>query len=112
MRLELLWRADKPIPERYKVSVQLLNREGRLVSQRDSEPLEGTRPTTTWEPGEIVTDRYGLLLPADLPSGDYQVVLGLYQADTGVRVPACCPEGDAVSLVAVRVVDGTATIQR
>jgi hypothetical protein len=112
MRLELLWRAEESISEPYKVSVQLLNAEGQLASQRDSEPVEGTRPTTTWAPGEVLVDHYGLLLPLDLPRGDYQVVLGLYHADTEVRVPACCPEGDAVPLVTVRVKDGVATIQR
>jgi mannosyltransferase len=110
VRLDLSWLATKPLGEPYKVFVHLLNEQGRLVSQRDSEPLAGTRPTTTWPVGEPVADRYGLTLPVDLPSGDYRLVLGFYDAASGERLTACGQQADAILLAPVHVADGTAVI--
>ena len=69
----------------YTVFVQLLNSAGQVVAQVDAPPLAGTAPTTTWLPGEILTDPYTLTLPADLSPGDYRLITGLYNAATGER---------------------------
>jgi len=45
------------------------------------------RPTPTWRPGEVISDRYGVWLPPDLPPGRYALVLGFYDPD-GRRLPA------------------------
>ena len=110
LRLELVWQTAEAVPERYKVFVHLLNSDGQVVAQRDSEPVAGTRPTTTWQPGEPIADRYGLWIPADAPAGDYRLVAGLYHPESGERVPACCPAGDAIPLARVRVEGDTAHI--
>lgn len=110
LRLELLWQATEPVLADYKVFIHVLNPDGQVVAQRDSEPVAGIRPTTTWQPGELVTDRYGLWLPVDLPTGDYQLVTGLYHPETGQRVPACCPTGTTVPLARIRVTDDAARI--
>ena len=102
LRLDLQWQTSEPIPERYKAFLHLLSQEGELVSQRDSEPVNGFRPTTTWQPGESITDRYGLWLPANLREGDYQIRLGLYHSETGERLPVCCPASDSILLAHVR----------
>jgi mannosyltransferase len=110
VRLDLSWQASEPLAERYKVFIHLLDEGGQLVSQRDSEPLAGIRPTTSWPVGEPIADRYGLRLPADLPTGDYRLFLGLYQAETGERLTACCPAADAVLLARVHVEGGVAAL--
>jgi mannosyltransferase len=83
----LFWEAQAPIPEPYKVTVQLLDGAAQLVAQHDAEPGDGLTPTTIWEPGQMVVDRYGIPLPADLAPGRYAVVVGLYHAATGERLP-------------------------
>ena len=45
------------------------------------------RPTSTWTPEEEIVDHYGMLLPADLPTGKYTVAVGLY--DPGERSAPC-----------------------
>jgi 4-amino-4-deoxy-L-arabinose transferase-like glycosyltransferase len=110
VRLDLSWQATEPIGEPYKVFLHLLDGDGQVTSQRDSEPVAGTRPTTSWVAGEPVADRYGLNLPVDLPPGDYRLVLGLYPAAGGERLIACCPQADAILLARVHVADGTASI--
>jgi 4-amino-4-deoxy-L-arabinose transferase-like glycosyltransferase len=110
LRLDVVWQASELLAERYKVFVHLLNEPGQVLSQRDSEPLAGLRPTSEWTPGEKIADKYGLWLPADLPPGEYRLVLGLYHPETGDRLPACCPATDAVLLATVRVEDDTARV--
>ncbi|NJN98744.1 MAG: hypothetical protein HC875_33965 [Anaerolineales bacterium] len=38
-------------------------------------------------PGQTLRQGYGLQLPADLPPGAYSLVVGLYQASSGRRLP-------------------------
>jgi hypothetical protein len=88
LQIELQWRTDAPLTTPYKVFVQLLNAGGVLVAQRDSEPGGGSLPTTVWPTGETLFDRHGLAIPADLPAGDYLLILGLYNRDNaGERLP-------------------------
>jgi hypothetical protein len=78
LALILYWETDKMIDETYKVSVRLLDGAGKLVSQVDNVPQLWTRPTTTWEPGEVVSDFY--YLPSDSrPPSDYRIALLVYQ---------------------------------
>ncbi len=104
----LFWEADARPADRYKVFLHLLDAEGRLVAQTDAEPVGGFRPTNTWETGEALTDRYGLLLPADLPSGSYTLTAGMYDFG-GRRLPITSaggePLGDSLALTQVRAGD-------
>jgi len=108
VRLTLFWRAEAEVDERHKVFVHLLDEEGRLLAQRDSEPVGGSRPTTTWAPGEVVADNYGVLLPEDLPPADYHLVVGIYLPSTGERLSVLGDEGevagDSIPLTSVQVV--------
>ena len=83
----LFWEARAPISEPYKVTVQLLGDAGAPVAQHDGEPVGGFAPTTIWQSGQVVIDRHGILLPADLHSGDYTLVVAVYHAATGERLP-------------------------
>jgi mannosyltransferase len=91
----LFWETRAPLSELYKVTVQLLDGAGPPVAQHDSEPAAGFAPTTAWQPGQAVIDRHGVLLPADLPSGDYVLVVAVYHAFTGERLPVTI-DGKAV----------------
>jgi hypothetical protein len=83
----LVWEADTDPQRRYKVFLHLLDEHGQLETQRDSEPVGGLRPTTTWAAGESITDNYGLLIPAELTPGSYMLLVGLYDIlDPGFRL--------------------------
>lgn len=84
----IFWLADGRPETRYKVFLQLLDAESRLVAQRDSEPAGGTSPTTTWEAGYNYYDNHALLIPEELPAGDYTLIVGLYDInDPAARLP-------------------------
>jgi hypothetical protein len=83
----LFWETQASITERYKVTVQLIDQTGQLVTQRDMEPGAGLSPTDTWQPGQRVVDRYGLSLPVDLTPGRYTLLVALYHVSSGERLP-------------------------
>ena len=85
--VSLRWQARSRFNKRYKVFVHLLSADHRVVAQRDAEPHAGAFPTTDWPPGATIVDNYGLLLPADLPDGEYVIELGMYDPVTGDRLP-------------------------
>lgn len=78
--LSLRWRALTTIPTPYVVFVHLIGPNGNLIAQEDVQPLQGTRPTTTWVPGLALWDPHQVYLPANAPFGTYQVRVGLYPA--------------------------------
>ncbi|MBP6472488.1 MAG: glycosyltransferase family 39 protein [Chloroflexi bacterium] len=86
-QVTLFWQTAVPLAARYKVFLHLVDENGNLAAQRDSEPGSNLKPTTIWPPGETITDNHGLLIPADLPPGEYTLLLGLYDvADPGARL--------------------------
>ncbi len=86
LQVTLFWRADADMASSYKVFVHLLDTNGQPRAQIDSIPLSGSRPTTSWLPGEILTDTYTLTLPSDLPTGEYHLATGFYNEDDLARL--------------------------
>ena len=102
----LFWETDAPLTERYKVFLHLLDSGGRLAAQTDSEPGGGLTLTTMWPAGERLADRHGVLLPSDLPPGEYSLIAGLYHLVTGARLPVAVAgqaAGDHITLGSVSV---------
>ncbi|MBE2225469.1 MAG: hypothetical protein IAF02_28295, partial [Anaerolineae bacterium] len=85
LQTTLVWQAAAEPPISYRVFVHLIDEDGQIVAQSDGEPAAWTRPTTGWLPGEIILDTHTLSL-ANLPSGSYQLAIGLYDPYTGNRL--------------------------
>ncbi len=82
------WQTIRPTDQPYTVFLQLLNGQGEVVSGWDSQPFDGLYPTNLWSPGELITDAFALPLPeGGLPPGDYRLITGFYDVDTGARLP-------------------------
>ncbi len=81
----LLWQRRGAVTENDTVFVHVLDENGALVAQHDGVPMAGTRPTTTWQPGERLLDRHELTLPAGW-TGNGRLVVGLYHSDTLARL--------------------------
>jgi hypothetical protein len=102
LQVTVYWQATQegqrmPIKESYKTFVHLYDGQGAIVAQQDRVPGLGARPTTTWERGEVVGDR--LLVPIDshTPVGRYQLAIGLYDQETGKRLPPHGPDGQRLA---------------
>ncbi len=102
LRVRLYWRARAPITQSYTVFVHLLDGENQVRGQRDSLPDRGLRPTYTWMPGEIVVDDVRFAVAPEASPGLYQIEVGMYLSDSGVRLPVTdangTPQGDRVLL--------------
>jgi hypothetical protein len=96
VHVSLSWQSLQQMDMDYTVFVHLIDEQERVWAQRDSQPAGGSRPTSSWEPGHEISDNHGLVLPLDIPAGEYQIELGLYDAATGQRLPILTEQGDVV----------------
>lgn len=100
--VQFIWAADARPAGRYKVFLQLLHTNGRLAAQRDSEPMGGLSLTATWEADTSMVDNHALLIPSDLPAGEYTLIVGLYDInDAAARLPV--NDADYAELARIRV---------
>jgi hypothetical protein len=78
---QLVWGIDAPPPHDYTLFAHLIGQDGRRVAQVDL-PYS----TATWEAGRYLTTDLPITLPADLPQGDYRLLIGLYDPTNGQRL--------------------------
>ena len=84
----LYWEATEPVTDDLSIFLHLLDSKGELIWQDDGAANHGTRPTYSWNAGEQIVDPHTVVLPSDLPEGDYLLTAGLYDWRTGERFPA------------------------
>jgi hypothetical protein len=108
LTFSLFWEVEQPVPQDYAVFVQLLDQAGGLQAQVDRTPVGGFQPTSTWQPGQLVRDNYGLEVPTDLLPGQYRLITGLYLPASMERLAVSTVDGaelgDHVELTDVAVV--------
>ncbi|MCB9105376.1 MAG: DUF2079 domain-containing protein [Anaerolineales bacterium] len=83
------WQSSAPITVDLHTFAQLIDDQGQVVAQLDWTPQDalGYLPTTAWQPERPVVDHQTLHLPADLPDGQYRLIVGWYYPVTGERLP-------------------------
>ena len=110
LSVTLYWQAENEMDVPYTVFVHLLEPNGQVLVEDNSEPAGGARPTTGWVPGEYVTDPHELLLPLDLPAGIYLIEVGMY--DAGARgLPRLAIVGSENQGTTDRVIFGPIKVQ-
>src|SRR5690606_16785375 len=80
--LRLVWEARAAPPADYTLFAHLIGPDGGRVSQVDL-----PYPTSGWQAGRFVTTELPVPIPADVAPGVYRLVVGLYEPDTGRRLP-------------------------
>lgn len=91
--VNLFWRALAGAADADLASfVQLLDRQGQVAAGWEGPPV-AWRPSTLWQPGELLRSQHTLRLPADLAEGQYTLVAGLFDPATGQRLPAATSRG-------------------
>ncbi len=94
VRLTLYWQAVQRPARSYIVFTHALDQSGAVRGQEDSVPRGGSLPTDRWLPGEVVVDPYDIVIASDAAPGSYEFEVGMYLAETGVRVPAYASSGE------------------
>ncbi len=84
--LQLSWAVPAHLEKDYQVFVHLRDDNGDTLAQGDGPPLAGWYPTSQWTPKEIVVDERIFLVPEDLPAGQYTLITGFYDVETGDRL--------------------------
>ncbi|MBN1877539.1 MAG: hypothetical protein JXA33_25175 [Anaerolineae bacterium] len=123
----LYWKAQSPAPIDYTVFVHLLGPDGHLYAQSDNWPAQGMAPTTSWLANQIIVDSHTLVLPADAAIADaaiadaaiadaairagnlYRLLVGLYDAESGGRVPLYDATGTRFAEDSVPIAEFTLT---
>ena len=106
------WNAPTRPPENYSLFLHLVAADGTSpFAQVDGNPAVPERLTHTWDRADetLISPRFTLTLPPDLAPGDYRVLLGLYNFETGARLPLQdaqgAPQGDAWEVTRLRIPD-------
>ncbi len=95
LNVTVYWQSIAKSDKDYTVFVHLLDSEGKLRAQLDTQPRGGAYPTTIWDAGEIVRDDYALALPRDLAPGEYRIAIGLYAYPSLARLPVWDARGQS-----------------
>lgn len=94
LELTLYWRCLRSMETDYTVFTHALDESGLVRAQQDSPPIDARHPTSRWSPGEIIQDRYELAFAADSPKGEHHLEVGMYDGQTGERLPAYASSGE------------------
>jgi 4-amino-4-deoxy-L-arabinose transferase-like glycosyltransferase len=82
VKLVTLWQVQRPVADA-TIFVQLIGFDGRPWAQEDRLDV----PSRYWQPGDYFLQLHQFVLPLDTPPGDYPLYLGLYERESGVRLP-------------------------
>ncbi len=99
LTLMLYWQALRRPEKSYKLFVHLLDPNSQtVVAQADFVPRNWSYPTNWWEVGEVVDDAVVMDLTAVSP-GSYDLLVGIYDPDTGQRLPLMPPAVNEAALL-------------
>jgi hypothetical protein len=123
IHIVLWWEALKPADLEYSVFIHLWDEANRrAVMIFGGQPVAGAwevwfgvpgvhfsqpYPTRLWQTGEIIKDEWRVPVPEDVPAGEYELRVGLYDPISGVRLPIQRngePLGDFIRLNRLRIV--------
>ena len=92
------WEASETPSTDYTIFVQLLDGNREWVAGADAPPVNNFFPTSGWQAGDIIDDTHWLVIPADLPAGQYPLLVGMYDPVNGTRLLRQDGNGDFVEL--------------
>lgn len=108
LSVTLYWKALQPSNTAYTVFVHLVTPAGVLAGQHDSPPANDEWPTTTWLPGQSITDTHILTLTNAAILAQDELQVGLYNpaAPGQPRLAAAGPPGQAAGTYATLPIRG------
>ncbi|MCC7368452.1 MAG: glycosyltransferase family 39 protein [Chloroflexi bacterium] len=84
--LTLVWRAAQPSLRDQVLALALLDESGRILSQWESEPAGGKRPTSGWTTDEFIEDGWKVRLPRELPKGKVRLAVSTIDPVANQRI--------------------------
>lgn len=100
-----IWRVTDParvgpiVPPAFTTDVALfthvLRPDGEILTQQDA--LHA--PSWDWQPGDVILQIHPLAVPAQAAAGAYPAVVGIYDRQSGARLPVLNTAGEVVDTV-------------
>jgi hypothetical protein len=87
IEVPVLWQSLGSGHASYSVFVHLKDMDNNIVDQDDRPPMVST---DSWVKNQVILDQHTLTMPKP---GQYEVAIGLYDPQTGVRLPMVSAEG-------------------
>lgn len=94
IKVTLYWKALQSMKVNYQVFNHLY--DGKMWGQQDGTPACAFRPTTLWEPGQVIRDEYTIIIDASAPTGEIPLLIGMYNLVTKERLPVRGPDGQLI----------------
>jgi hypothetical protein len=94
IQVSLRWRPLKPVQEPLHTFVQAWDARGKVLAQWSGVPSAGFAPAPSWQPDQPVKEQIALMLPPDWAPGPIDVVVGMYDSESGERLRT--PDGEDV----------------
>jgi hypothetical protein len=88
--LDVTWQVLQPLASDDNVFFQAIagtDESEQVVAQLDTQPAGADRPPTSWQPGEIFTQRYTLDITQAPPGEPLRYYFGFYDWRSGARLP-------------------------
>lgn len=97
--LSLQWQVIDPAPEPLLVFAQILGADDRKYAAWDGAAGGDWWPSPAWQPGDRIWQDVPLTLDPATPPGRYRLVIGLYRAADGMRLPVASPQAQTDLIV-------------
>ena len=96
--VSLYWQTTARPDRDYLVSTYLVDEGGKAWPQSSRQALDGDYPTSLWEAGQVVRDRFDLVVDPEIPRAVYELRVGLYDEEAQSYLPVVVSsEGDVPS---------------
>ncbi len=86
LQVDLIWSANNPPSQPLAVFIHVAGPEGN-IAQNDAPPGSGNWPAHWWRSGLFLHDRHTILLPEPFDPARHQILIGIYDTQTGLRLP-------------------------
>lgn len=83
VQLTLHWRVHNSLNKDYDIFVRLIDEEGEMWMEEMGPPFDGFFPTSYWSSERVMVDRHKVSLPPDLPPGEYRLMAGMLDPESG-----------------------------
>ncbi len=104
--LSLYWQAQRRPPQDYVVSILVTDESGDVLDEILREPVDGLYPTTLWRQGEVVRDRFDVVIGLAVPEGRHRLWVRLWDPDARRYLTLSGSQEDRVRLGRVYVAPG------
>jgi hypothetical protein len=83
LRFALTWAVSKVLDGDVQLDLSLVDEQGNRWQQWHSVPREWSNSPATWQAGDVITDRQGVIVPQGAPPGTFKVQLTVVDLASG-----------------------------